>query len=91
MDTVHVLRQTLLSFSRGRCPNQGTREEDLSGILRIPDNFNKFRVCSLLQSAVPVLLSEQLGQVLVETELPEHQLEIALSALVECTPFVASG
>ena len=91
MDTVHVLRQTLLSFSRGRCANHGTREEDLSGILRIPDNFNKFRVCSLLQSVAPVLLSEQLGQVLVETELPEHQLEIALSALVECTPFVASG
>ena len=91
MDTVHVLRQTLLSFSRERCQNHGTREEDLSGILRIPDNFNKFRVCSLLQSAVPVLMSEQLGQVLVETELPEHQLEIALSALVECTPFVASG
>ena len=84
MDTVHVLRQTLLAFSRGT-------GEDLTGTLRVPDNFNKFRVCSLLQSTVPVLLSEQIGQILLETELPEHQLEIALSALVECTPFLAPG
>ncbi|KAI6654914.1 Serine/threonine-protein phosphatase 4 regulatory subunit 3A-like isoform X2 [Oopsacas minuta] len=89
MDTVHVLRQTLLAFSRGTYPDHGVCEEDSTGLLRIPDNFNRFRVCSLLQSTVPVLLSEYIGQILVETELPEHHLEIALSALVECTPFLA--
>ena len=91
MDTVHVLRQTLLAFSRGGSAHQETGDDDLNGTLRVPDNFNKFRVCSLLQSTVPILLSEQIGQILLETELPEHQLEIALSALVECTPFLAPG
>ena len=91
MDTVHVLRQTLLAFSRGGSAHPETGGGYLTGMLRVPDNFNKFRVSSLLQSTVPVLLSEQIGHILLETELPEHQLEIALSALIECTPFLAPG
>lgn len=98
MDAIHVLRQALLKFSRGGVVDHHLDRSVMSAelgeedrVLRVPEHFKKFRIYSLLQSALPVLFNDHIGIILKETGVPDHQLEIALKALEQCTPFCCPG